>query len=110
MSITEVTAYQNKLASIVVCKCKKADCATSSSCICKKNGKLCKFKCHGGRGVNTQIMIMWHSQKKTLSYNNFAKRTLNKYILQKKRKVNHKDKMGAKDWKMRKCEDKLLTW
>ena len=31
MSITEVIAYQDKLASIKVCRCKKANCVTSAN-------------------------------------------------------------------------------
>jgi len=38
MSIAEVIAHQHKLASIIVCRCKKRDCATSANCICRKNG------------------------------------------------------------------------
>ena len=35
-----------------VCKCTRADCATSSSCSCRKKNKFCTSKCHGGRGNN----------------------------------------------------------
>jgi len=53
MSITEVIAHQDKLTSIIICRCKKWDCATSVYYICRKNGKLCTSKCQWGRGLNT---------------------------------------------------------
>jgi len=53
MSIAEVIAHQVKLTSIIICRCKKRDCATSANCIRRKNGKLCTLKCLGGKGVKT---------------------------------------------------------
>jgi len=44
---------KDKLALIIVCSCKKANCATAVHCEYRKNGKLCTSKCHGGIGVNT---------------------------------------------------------
>jgi hypothetical protein len=38
MSISKEIAHQDKLASIIVCRCKKADCATSANCVSRKNG------------------------------------------------------------------------
>jgi hypothetical protein len=36
-----------------LCRCKKADCANSTTFVCRNNGKLCITKCRGGRGENT---------------------------------------------------------
>jgi hypothetical protein len=52
MTIAEVIAHQDRLGSLIICRCKKGDCAQSANCVCKKNGKLCNSKCHGGQGVN----------------------------------------------------------
>jgi len=35
-----------------MCGCKKADCASSNLCGCRRKNKFCTTKCHGGRGKN----------------------------------------------------------
>ncbi len=56
MSIAEVIAHPEKLASIIECRCKKADCVISANCLSRKNETLCTSKCHGGRGVGRIII------------------------------------------------------
>jgi hypothetical protein len=53
MIIAKVIAHQDYLESIIVCRYKKGNCATSAICVCRKNGTLCTSKCHRERGVNT---------------------------------------------------------
>ncbi len=60
MSIAEVIAHQDKIGFLIVCRCKKGDCAKSANCVCKRNGKLCTSKCHGGRGANSMCTLCEH--------------------------------------------------
>jgi hypothetical protein len=59
MSIAEVIAHQDKLVSIVVCRCKVADRTTSANCVCRKNGNYVHLSgmWEEGGGVNTQCTL-----------------------------------------------------
>ncbi len=75
MSNTKVIAHQDKLVSIIVCRCKKKTTVQLVRTVYAERMEDCTSKCHGGRGVNalctlckTEEQLYVHYGKRNNSY------------------------------------------